>query len=372
LIAVVGASNELPEGEELDALFDRFLLRYHVGPVSKEGFRSLLELQGEPVVDVPSHLALTEDDLSAIRKAVASVAVPGDVIALLSDLRDWCAAEKIMVSDRRWRKLVKLLQTSALTNGRIAVSIWDCWLLQHCVWNTPEQRARVFDWYAARAGASAAMDPSRLTRIVVSWEARLNQDQNSRSQVRDAEGNLVFKGVDGSPTTNSVRNVQRRRGGQALFLAPADSSDRYTAIQDRTNANNGYTLEELDRLYTEGGHTRFAHWSSRDQYVASSANWMMEELDHAPLMEPTRQKQAHVDACLAEIARLRGEVETYREKLHAHISSLETDIRNHLWVTADFVEPAARSLDGTRREVDTLLGRIEKLRQGFELLPREI
>ena len=33
LTAVVGASNELPEGEEFDALFDRFPLRLHVGPV---------------------------------------------------------------------------------------------------------------------------------------------------------------------------------------------------------------------------------------------------------------------------------------------------------------------------------------------------
>ena len=46
LTAVVGASNELPEGEELDALFDRFLLRLHVVPVSTNGFSELLRLKG--------------------------------------------------------------------------------------------------------------------------------------------------------------------------------------------------------------------------------------------------------------------------------------------------------------------------------------
>ena len=34
LICLVGASNELPESEELDALYDRFLLRYPVSQVS--------------------------------------------------------------------------------------------------------------------------------------------------------------------------------------------------------------------------------------------------------------------------------------------------------------------------------------------------
>ena len=31
LVCLVGASNELPESEELDALYDRFLLRKQVG-----------------------------------------------------------------------------------------------------------------------------------------------------------------------------------------------------------------------------------------------------------------------------------------------------------------------------------------------------
>ena len=41
IIAVIGASNELPDDEELAALFDRFPLRLHVGPVSKDAFPDL-------------------------------------------------------------------------------------------------------------------------------------------------------------------------------------------------------------------------------------------------------------------------------------------------------------------------------------------
>lgn len=38
----VGASNELPESEELDALYDRFLIRKKVGQVSSYGLSDLL------------------------------------------------------------------------------------------------------------------------------------------------------------------------------------------------------------------------------------------------------------------------------------------------------------------------------------------
>lgn len=377
LIAAVGASNELPEGDELDALFDRFLLRYHVGPVSQAAFPRLLGLQGDPLVDVPSSAQLSAEDLAAVRRATVSVALPEDVIALLADLREWCAAEKIMVSDRRWRKVVKLLQTSALTNGRTSVSIWDCWLLQHCLWSAADQRTKIFDWYAARAGASAAMDPSRLTKIVVSWEGRLKQDQNSRSQMRDVDGNPLFKAEDGQPTTLNLGEVQAKRGREPLFLAPAESRTeiRGYPITDRRNGGKGFTRLELDALWAEdqdeGRWRQFMQWTRRDAYLADKANHLRQEVDLPPLMETTRQKPAHVVACISEIAKLKSDVEIYKEKLFAHVASLDADIRAHLWVTDDFAVPAARSLEGTAREVDMLLVRIDKLHEGFEMLPRE-
>jgi len=379
LIAAVGASNELPEGDELDALFDRFLLRYHVGPVSQAAFPRLLGLQGDPLVDVPSDAQLSAEDLDAVRRATVSVALPEDVIALLADLREWCAAEKIMASDRRWRKVVKLLQTSALTNGRTSVSIWDCWLLQHCLWSAADQRTRIFDWYAARAGASAAMDPSRLTKIVVSWEGRLKQDQNSRSQLRDAEANPLFKSEDGRPTTLSLGEAQAKRGRDPLFLAPPETRTEHPnnygrQIEDRTDGGKGFTRAELDLLWgvdQDGRWRQFMHWAKRDAYLATKANYLLEEVELPPVMEPTRHKATYVEACLDEITSLKNDVEAYRTKLTGHVASLEADIRAHLWVTDDFAEPAARSLERTAREVDTLLARTHKLREGFEMLPRE-
>src|SRR5262245_9188487 len=42
LISLFGASNELPQGNELEALWDRFLLRFRVGYITDTGFAKFI------------------------------------------------------------------------------------------------------------------------------------------------------------------------------------------------------------------------------------------------------------------------------------------------------------------------------------------
>ncbi|MEY3142035.1 MAG: hypothetical protein RLY21_528 [Planctomycetota bacterium] len=375
LVSVIGASNELGEGEELDALFDRFLLRLHVGPVSSDAFRDLLGLRGQSAPDIAAELQLSEDDLKAVRDGAESVAVPEDVVVLICALRDWCAAEGIAVSDRRWRKVVKLLQVSAWTNGRGSVSIWDCWLLQHCLWNKPEEREKVYEWYSARVGTSATMDPSRLTKIVVTWEGKLHADRESRSQRRDEKGRLLYCGPDGSPTLSQSGEFRRKQGNADLYLAPESArTENGIEIRDRTNSGNGFTQSQLDGLKVKRGYREFVEfraWSERTRYLNDKQNWMTSSGTFEPLMEPTRQKRVYIERRVRDLREIRSQVVAYREQLDAHMRSMQADIQTHLWVSPDFAGPATAALEGTRREVEGLLQRVDDLWQGFEALPCE-
>lgn len=379
LVAVIGASNELPEGEELDALFDRFLLRLHVGPVTQEGFKNLLALRGDDQPEIPPHLKLTEEDLRQVKMAADKVALPDDIVALLGALREWCTAESIPVSDRRWRKIVKLLQVSAMTNGHDTVSIWDCWLLQHCLWSKPEDKEKIYQWYADRVGASAAMDPERLTRVVGAWEGKLVSDEQSKSQVRNEDGIFLFKPKGGDATTQSRQPVQARNdNNQPLFYAPEGSSwanRHYSQTIDRTNAGEGYTYADLKEMRVldrqRGGHYSFENWPSREAYLSNNANHLMEEQDLPPLMEPTRHKLAHINDCVSNVADLLSDVENYQVHLKEHMQSLESRVLGHLWLTPDFVKPATESLQETAQTVQCLRERTERLRSGFLALPQE-
>jgi MoxR-like ATPase len=94
LLCLVGASNELPESEELDALYDRFLLRCAVAQVSDAGVDTLLAL---PARNGDGHhatgdggtpqLQLRAEAMAGVRRAAARVEVPPDIRSLLKELR---------------------------------------------------------------------------------------------------------------------------------------------------------------------------------------------------------------------------------------------------------------------------------------------
>lgn len=124
LISVVAASNELPEGEELSALYDRFMLRSFVAPVSNESFEDLLTLGGA-ACDPELEIRLKLEDLTEVQQLSEKVLLPSSVIELCKAFREHLQREDIYVSDRRWRKVIKLMKVSAFTAGMNEVSNYD-------------------------------------------------------------------------------------------------------------------------------------------------------------------------------------------------------------------------------------------------------
>lgn len=379
LVAVIGASNELPQEAELDALFDRFLVRFQVSSVTKDGFRQLLQLRGDVQPNVAEELRLSPADIEGIRRSSQGIELGGDVEALLQELREWCAAEKVKVSDRRWRKIVRLLQVSALTNGRSRVSVWDCWILQHCVWNRPEDRVRVYEWYADRVGASEVMDTSRLTQVVSAMEGQLEHDRVRQVQCEDGEGRPLFVGEHGVATTQSKELRQKLRDGKPLYLAPERTAKEYDYYRKppflpRNNDGMGFTRQELDSLYVYRGSEiyEFKNWKEREKYLGDATNWIQEDSELPPLMEPMRHKSLYVAHVSREVQDLIGEVKLYLDKLEAHMGDLDADIQSHLWINHDFAPIARASLDRTKRSVENLLIRAERVHDGFASLPIEL
>ena len=70
-----------------------------------QGTPDLVALRDEGEPELAGDLKLTPDDLARIRAAAGRVTIPEGVVALLGDLREWCIAEGIRMSDRagRWR-----------------------------------------------------------------------------------------------------------------------------------------------------------------------------------------------------------------------------------------------------------------------------
>jgi MoxR-like ATPase len=141
LITLFGASNELPsEEDELEALYDRFLLRYVVDYI-KEDFRFLkmLNTGNEPTEEG----VITREELDTCRAEAAAVKLPSSILKTISRIRRELGKKGITPSDRRYKQSVSLLKARAYLEERSEVSEDDLRFLENILWREPGEKAEI-------------------------------------------------------------------------------------------------------------------------------------------------------------------------------------------------------------------------------------
>lgn len=148
--ALIAASNELPkEDEGLEALWDRFILRVVSNPISNERtFYKMLMGKSKGKIIIPDELLITDEQYAQILDEVENIDIPDyilkDITFIRKKLKDADAQDEeaspldYYISDRRWKKAVHLLQTSAFLNGRKGIDKTDLPILYHVLWNKVE------------------------------------------------------------------------------------------------------------------------------------------------------------------------------------------------------------------------------------------
>jgi MoxR-like ATPase len=125
LRSLVAASNEPPEGQELDAMYDRFLFRRYVRQLSVEGRLQLIATS----MRQSRAPAGTNDGMFDLRAITAEdtngVVVPGEVVDFLKALLSFGSSLEppMVISDRRLLKTVAMLKGVAHTCGRDQVRL---------------------------------------------------------------------------------------------------------------------------------------------------------------------------------------------------------------------------------------------------------
>jgi len=157
LISLYAASNEVPNDDNLAAMFDRFLVRvlsdnldsYHFHELMKKGVslelrkmtgRSFLapgDVSGRPAGELRPVVSARE--LRQIQQNYDKfMQFPEEFLTKYKGLVFQIRSEGISVSDRRAVKLLKLFAASAVFDGRTRVHDGDFFILRH-IWNNLDQ-----------------------------------------------------------------------------------------------------------------------------------------------------------------------------------------------------------------------------------------
>lgn len=141
LITLFGASNELPsEEDELEALYDRFLLRYVVDYI-REDFRFLKMLQKEDTSKEKTLITLEE--LNECQSDMLKVSVPSHILKLIARVRAELRKKGIVLSDRRYKHSVLVLKAKAYIEGKKEVGEEDLSILENVLWRSPSERSEI-------------------------------------------------------------------------------------------------------------------------------------------------------------------------------------------------------------------------------------
>ena len=151
---LVAASNELPtQGEGLEALWDRFLIRIISTCVKQEeAFYQMLLDDGDEEEQEACRWQISDEEYAGWQKEIRQIKVSAEVLSCITEIRKNLEKVEIQgsevhrnvyVSDRRWKNIVKLLKASAFIHGRKEVCLTDLLPVYHCLWNEPEECADI-------------------------------------------------------------------------------------------------------------------------------------------------------------------------------------------------------------------------------------
>jgi len=180
LLSLFGASNETPEDDSLNALYDRFLLRFTVPYLADDdSMRKLLALSPAK----PS-ATITLKDLEAAQKQVQILPLTDDAREAIIAIKHGLEEEGIAASDRRWQACATLVRAKAYLEGEQQTSSDHAEILTHALWAEPSQ-IRVVERVVSKVA-----NPLNLEAVELEDAAKDLYDQKPKADDTDLTSKL--------------------------------------------------------------------------------------------------------------------------------------------------------------------------------------
>lgn len=234
LMTMFAASNELPDGDELNALWDRLHFRHIIKPM-QESSNFMRMIQSDMPKDPEPVLSLAE-----VKEAVAlveHVQLPGEIFDTVKELRDNLRSEGVEPTDRRWVECLDIIRAEAFFNGHEVAEIGDMRPLMHVLW-------------------SHEKDIKTVTREVLDLANPIDREANDLlDRVNDLHSDLTRILKDADNPKQAAKQVveihgkmQRAAARKADLMARAQDAGTESEILDALNAK----FKETAKLMYKG------------------------------------------------------------------------------------------------------------------------
>lgn len=367
--ALISASNELPcKGEGLEALWDRFLVRLIVnGVTDKQHFNDMISKTLNSYSDtIDEGLKITDKAYDHYNNEIDKIEIPENVFNVIHVIRDYISQHNhreenqqnhIYISDRRWRKIVRLLRTSAFLNDRKAVDLMDCFLIKHCLWNEADQIQTVSQFVndaIQKHGYKLEIDFKDLKVEIQSFDTEVKDETSFIKPITKERlklyDNKYFKIADHNNLYIDINEYENLNGNIRITLYSKYGS---TYEHNRTNSiSKGKTKDTIVMSYDQFS-TIQTYALEKEEYKEDNS------FTKKPHDAVKKQWDKQVAAYITKTSNLKHQINHYRD----------TDLKHNkvnLFVNPKLSEIVESNLFSLEKEIDKIEIEVKQIQHFYE------
>jgi len=374
--ALISASNELPsKGEGLEALWDRFLVRLIVDSVKdKQHFNDMISKTLNSYSDtIEDGLKITDKAYEHYNTEIDKIEIPENVFNVIHVIRGYIELhnqkeenkqKQIYISDRRWRKIVRLLRTSAFLNDRKAVDLMDCFLIKHCLWNEAEQIQAVSQFVndaIEKHGYKLEIDLKDLKDEIKDFKNEVDTYTNEVRKVKHTELKVY---------QIQKENYIRVLGLQSKFQYPENDlikQSEILSLKDNyvRSTRHKKDFSDRDEVYIKKGKSNLVLTLSTDSY--NGYEFQLETIDATKeevfTKKPHHATQKHWDK---EVAKYLTTTSNLKHQINHFRGNDLKHLRVNLFVNPSLAEIVENNLISLEKEIDKVEIEVKRIQHYYE------
>jgi MoxR-like ATPase len=317
---------------------------------------------------VDDTLKITDKEYQKWSKAIDEIEIPENIFNVISVIRNYIDLhnqkeenkdKSIYVSDRRWRKIVRLLRTSSFLNVRKAVDLMDCFLIKECIWNETEQIQAVSQFVTdaiQKFGYSLKFNFKILKDELGEFKTEIKEETKFEKDVRGEtiiENNGYYE-LENPPSHHDkfvLKSVfiQLTNEKQLLYL-------HYTQYSSFYQHHNFQARKGKDKFHITLNDT--------DYKLKTKVNSEKHQITKKPHKKVEEEWDSKVLKFLEITNSQKEELETYRTNDLQHL-------RTNLFVKPELANIVETQLTATKKEIEKFEVEIRKIQNDYKKLKDE-